>query len=416
MLSEKKPHAITRIDTAHARPLDAGIDLAQTAGVMEAVAGRGAMGSEQLQRQAEQIRGQLLSQQQDLDSREAEFNARLARMENEARTARLLQTQREQEIVERETTFQQRWDALQRRAKDVSLAYVDGQFVSLDENDRAASDDSPRQQDIALRDPGFGQDLDRAADMWERRLSELEVSEQQLNDQIDELHAIRERLELERKDVYEQQASHDQQFQSQKSNFEQHRENELRLIQEKSATLDAKSATLEDESVKLEQRRLSLKQVHADVTQMYREALEMRICCEEVWGRVSGSVSPEVLTQRLAEMRRKLAGQFQLANQSLANQRAELTQLVERLDDHRGQISEERENMELWLGRRHAELDEQAARLANREKELDVQRLECEELKQSWGNEHGKHTDQVNGFQLGLESSHLPLGESCSVS
>lgn len=397
MLSDDKPRTITRIDAPHSRPSDMGIDLAQTARVMEAVAGRGEMGSEQLQRQAQQIRGQLLSQQRDLDRREAEFNARLARMENEARTARLLQTQREQEIDERDATFQQRWDALQNRAKEVSLASGGERLTHPSGNAVDAPDHTQDPQVSTRREPGFAPDLARSTDVWEQRLSELEASEQRLEKQIDELLTVRDRLELERKNVREQQARHDQEFQSQKDEFQQHRENELRRIQEQ-------SASLEGESLAIEQRRLSLKQVHADVTQMYREALEMRICCEEVWGRVSGSVSPAVLTQRLAEMRRKLADQFQLANQSLANQRAELAQLVDRLDSHHCQIHEEREKMERWLSLRNGELDEQASQLVEREKELDAQRLECEKLQQAWTNERGN--EQAPPLHLSLESSH----------
>jgi hypothetical protein len=162
---------------------------------------------------------------------------------------------------------------------------------------------------------------------------------------------------------------------------------------------------LQHRSEKLERRQFSLNQLHADVLRMYREATELRLCTEELWGQLSQNVSPAALTQRLAELRRKLVDQFQLATQSLLEQKNELQLLVDRLAEHRGTIQQQRQEVQVWLRSQQTEIERQAARLVAREQELDRQQTEMAYLRDHWEQRRHAYEQEIRTLKRRLEAA-----------
>lgn len=358
----------TRIDKPH----DRGSALIEEASaprssVLQAVAGQNAAGvSDQLERHARELGGQLQDEQHALDRRQAEFNARLAQMENDLRTTRLIQREKEQELAEREADFQTRWRLLQEQATDVATA----ELALQSKNQEKRLDD------------GYDRDqLKQSLQRWKQRLQELDRSELQLQAQLADVARARERLEQERAELDRLRSEHQQRYDSDRARAKQRIERQL--------------AAVRQQADQVERRRIALQQLHADVTRMYREAIEMRICTEELWGRLSEELSPPQLTKQLAELRRKLTDQFHLANQSLRDQRKELQELVTRLETRHGEIGQQRHKLQQWLARRHAEIERQAARLVGREQELDGQRAEVQEAKNSWAAQRQDYEETI---------------------
>jgi hypothetical protein len=359
----------TRIDKPHDNRRAAVIEDAPAppASVLQAVAGKSAAGEpEQLEQHARELGNRLQDQQRMVDRRQAEFNAQLAQMENDLRTTRLIQREKEQELAERETEFQTRWQMIQEQATDVATAELALQ-----------SDSQERRLDDSYNRDHLKQSLER----WKQRLKELDKSELQLQAHLAEVASEREQLEEERA-ALDQLRSKLQQ----RDDFESARSSQY---------IEKQMAAARRQADQVERRRSALQQLHADVTRMYRDALEMRICTEELWGRLTEKVSPAKLTKRLAELRRRLTDQFHLANQSLSEQRQELHGLVTRLETQHSEISQQREKLQQWLARRHTEIERQAARLVGREQELDRQRAEIQKAEASWAEQRRDYEETI---------------------
>lgn len=340
--------------------------------------------AQQLERHARELGGQLQDQQRILDKRQAEFNAKLAKIENELRASRVQQREREIELAERETEFQARWHMLQEKATDVASAEVALQ----------AEHQEDRLQDAYNRDQ-----IRDALQRWKIRLEELDKSELQLQAQMSDAAVEHENLEVERRKLTEERNKNQQQIASERAQSKRHFENRRQKLQR--------------QSEKLERRKQCLEQLHNDVSRMYREALEMRICTEELWGKLSETNTSAQVTAKVGELRRKLTDQFHLAKQSLSDQRQELHLLVQRLESQQGSIGNERHKLQQWHSRRQAEIERQAARLVAREQELDKQQASLRSHESHWDQQRRQYEQTIRELRRQvIVSGGTPLSHS----
>jgi len=145
------------------------------------------------------------------------------------------------------------------------------------------------------------------------------------------------------------------------------------------ADLARKQNSLERRAARQEQRREALEQMRRDVAEQHRESLEMRLATEELWAQMAGSGPAAGLTVAVGQIRRRMDDHYRLANTELAEQRAEIRTLCERLKAERDALAVKRHDVQDWVARRQAELERLAADLTARqhelaEKEADVER------------------------------------------
>ncbi|MCA9186575.1 MAG: hypothetical protein R3E01_32140 [Pirellulaceae bacterium] len=371
---------VARVDGAHViRPTKRDLPLAEQPSMpaLRAMAGQLSDGSsEQLIRQADELGEYLRSQQLELDRRESTYNARAAAMENEMRVARLMYREREAGLRVREEEFERRMTAIQDRTAE---------FKSVEESIRRESDLVTQQCRSAA------EQANEARHRWEQRLTQLDKSEQLLQAQMSDLNHERQRLEQERSQLVHERRNLQQQFD---------------MTQRKTkAELDRKHIELSQRAKEIERRQAAARQLHMDVARMHREAMEMRLCTEELWGKLTEQVSPAELTKSLAEMRRKLAGQFQLANQSLAQQRQELKELIGKLAEHQNRVSKQRQEVQTWVARRNAEIEEQAARLVEREQQLENQKPDLQYLEKEIERQRHQYEQEIRRLKNLVSSS-----------
>lgn len=380
---------VVRVDAAHDQSAAIPPATAPDQAVLQAVAGHNrtlaadaipsADLQQQLERHATELGTQLQEQQRGLDRRQAEFNARLARVENELRAARIQQREREIELAERETEFQTRWQILQDQTTDVATAEL-----ALQEE---------RQEDRLHESYNRDQIKDALA-RWKVRLQELDRCELQLQAQLEEVANEREQMQQQRTDLDAERAAMRLQTASDRKLMKQRMDKQVR--------------TLHEQAERVERRKRSLEQLHADVMRMYREALEMRICTEELWGRLSDRVSPARLTTKVSKLRRKLTDQFHLAKQSLADQRDELQELVNRLESQQSTIGQRRDRLQRWQLSRQTEIERQAARLVAREQELDKQQANIGALETHWDQQRRQYEQTIRELRRQIVVSGGP--------
>jgi hypothetical protein len=226
----------------------------------------------QFRAQAQQLAAHLEQRQRELDRREAEFHADLARHDAAARSARLW--------------FQERQHDLAARRAEVGHA-------AAQQHQRETAD---RQREI------------------ESRAAELAAAEAALARTQAELAEARAEFDVERR-------------QSMKSLTAERHE----LITESrraKAQQQIQRQSLSAQFDELDRRNAELKLLRSEVLDLQRETLEMRAALESLWGQMSAHVQPAEFLQSLSLVRGKLAEEFRAQSAELAAQRSELESLA----------------------------------------------------------------------------------------
>jgi chromosome segregation ATPase len=349
------------------------------------LAGRDPVGLiDQLQRQALELGQRLQVQQSDLDRREAEFHARIAKVENQLRTARLVCAEREQELNEK---------LLEADAAAANSALGPAAVANFRRVDAAETVPVPMPASSRARSgiPIVNPTLNGTH--WETRLAELEKSERLLQSQLAQVAFDRRKLDAERAALVEAR--------------QRQKEVSTAAVAESKLKFEQELLRLQTWSQQLDRRKLAVDQLHQEASRMYREALEMRLCTEQLWAEINEATSPAESTQRISELRCKLMDQFHLANQQASEQKEELEALIERLESHQETLRQQRDELRHWIARRHAEIEVDAEKLLNRERELDRQDAEIARLKSAWSEQRHEYEQKIRRLSRLVNSATL---------
>lgn len=403
---------------------------------------------EQLRTQASQLARHLRTKQQQIDHRESQLNARIAQLEREVRASRLWCAEREHTFLERERELrqeiaehqqkiqafsisevsadteldrqlaavrereaeldarEQRWRAGQMQvAREAEALRVAGQRLSADRAEHERQVASERQK-LHRLESSFAEQQQRlleglakhrdSLEERERRASvqrqELGILSQQeivksvndqrealaagsalLDEQTNALQSERVQFEIERKAVRDELVHERDLFEAHKRETEQ----SLAKLRDKLAARQAK----------LEQRRASLEQMKQQVFEAHRGTIEMRLVAEQLWNHAAKHKSAAELTQSLGALRGQLADEFRVSHVELSDKEQQLRELAAKLNERRQQFELQRTELNQWLERRNAGIEEQAARLVARELELDTQQQEIRAREAAWQQE-----------------------------
>ena len=129
---------------------------------------------------------------------------------------------------------------------------------------------------------------------------------------------------------------------------------------------------------------------------IHRETLEIRLATEELWVQLSGAAPPAALVRSLGRIRTKLADQYRQAGAELAEQKKELEAIRGQLNTQHEKLVEHKRRLEQWAAGRQEECEKQAARLVAREEQLHREETWLREQSRRWQAERA-------GFQCELQ-------------
>ena len=339
---------------------------------------------DQMQRQALELGQHLESQRADLDRRESEFHARVARIENDLRTARLV-------CAEREIELQQRAEELVASPGGLNPKIV----AEIHGEDAVAPPEEAADVVATLPTMPFGlacnnNDLSR---LWEQRLTDIEKSERGLQAQVAQ-------LEYDRRKLAEDRAQFEETAQSeQKANVESWEQRKLDVENE--------IERLNDWSAELDSRQLAVEALYEDASRMVREAIEMRLATEQLCGRITMSISTTEMTQRLAGLRCQLMDQFHLANERARQKKQEIEALLGKLADHQETLQNQRRELRRWFTRRNAEIEADASKLLQREGELKMREEQLAVQQRDWAQQRHEYQQRVRRLQRMVHSDDV---------
>jgi hypothetical protein len=306
--------------------------------------------SDRLTLQAEQIAAHLRLRQDELDHREAELNSLAARLESDARSARLWLNEREAELAARH-----------------------------DETARLHAS-------LAARQPVPSRS--RAAESLEVRKRRLDEAESRIAVAQTDIKRMQEELLAQRRAFQAEVVATRRQLDDQR--------------RRSTAELESKRDVVRRRGEHVDRCRAALAQTHAELQRAQRETLEVHLATEELWAQLSGAAPPAALTRSLGRIRARLAEHNQRVDAELTQRRKELEGLRAQLSEQHAKLLERKRRLEEWAARQREEIDQQASRLLAREQQLNGQESGLREQSQSWRNERLEYQQEIRRLRAEL--------------
>jgi len=292
--------------------------------------------AQQLYNQAAQLAGQLRVRQDNLDHREAQLNAGLAKLEQGQRAARLWLSEREGELAELRAALEAQEQEAARRIDRLAAAEA-----ALQRKASSSEDDSAgREQSLRARQ------------------AELEAGQRLLAQQIASLTSQRQEWEAKREQAEDA-------IRRERQEIDAQRESSLEVVRLALAGLEQRRLAIETEAEKLERRA-----GQPDPAHVARE---------------------EELRRREAVFRAKWR-QLEESEHRLAESRAQVDRLTEQLRRQQQQMREAVRAQRLQIANEQrlaqADLDRQREAVHRRSEQVDQCRAGVEQLRKELGQVH----------------------------
>lgn len=400
---------------------------------------------EQLQTQAEELGEQLRSRQRELDRREATLNARSLEIDAQLRKARLVTSEREEELKSRDEGLQRRQAELDERAAALAAAelvlerqrqqfedWADQQSQTFHHRDVVLAE---QQERLAEQRQALERAAQEAAEQAERQRQQIQRQTQQLQadrrraaallrrrrgqgqQQQAELQARAAQVDQTEVLVNEhlRQLDHDRQrFVTDAAELRRtFAERERALVagqQQAEQQLRAAKQKLEERTRAVEHREAVLEQLQRELTRRHGEVLELRLVAEELWAKLSRTVPAKELAASVRALRQQLADHYRLAQAALDEKEQSLAQLATRVAEQQRTLARHRQELQDWLHHRQTELEEQTLALAAREEEFLQKRWEYWDRQQQWIRERQDLQRQLRDLRQPASSDRPAAG------
>lgn len=358
------------------------------------------------QREVEERQAALDQREKDLDARQADLYAEIESLsvERGKHADRMAELDRRQqrvdtateELLKRESEINKQRDALKRQHSDLAVAQTELQ-QQRQELDNLSSELEQREAQVAARHAEI--------QLAVKRYEGLQITERRLNDaqrtsnessartrHLDEAEALLAQEKLELSDARRRLQADRQALQQ-----EQHLERKKLEAQRTQAKQDLahEQSVIRQQNERLNEREAALERLQLELQTSQREVLEMRLATEETWAQLTGALAPASLTRSIAQVRTKLADQYEQSIRVLEELRAELETTAEELFHEQEKLEVYAKELHEWAKRRDGEIEQQAARLIARERELDRQQRLYEDLEARWSDERSELRSRI---------------------
>ncbi len=361
---------------------------------------------ERIRRHARQIAAVLRRRQEQLDHREAQLNAQRAQLENDIRVLRLLWQERHAEWEEKRQLLAEREAALAERRAELGERE---EALSQREQFLAQWEEALRQREANLAKEE--QALQEKRQELARREAEVQIRESDLTtfavlvetapappsversegvpcerqaDGVEDL--IRKQDELTH---YWQQAKRilselEDARERWKEQEKQWRQQWVAEQRQAMAELAAQREAVARRSQALDRLHAELLQLKKEVDARQREAIEHHLAACELTASLERNHAPAEVAQRLIALRQKLDQTVKMALEEREDRHQQTRTIETRLQSLHRQIVEEKRRFDKYMAARLKELEDLAAKLADREKQLVLKESELHSQATAW--------------------------------
>ena len=161
---------------------------------------------------------------------------------------------------------------------------------------------------------------------------------------------------------------------------------------------DASPRMLAERKLELDRRRAVVERMQDEAQSLHKEALEMRMVTEQLWAELSHQVPADKMNELLAGLRARLDEQYAVQSTQLDERKAELNELRETVQQQQEAMREQSQKLQEWVESRHDHIKSFAAEIDAREALLDQREHRIREEISRW--EARRTTQQEQMKQL----------------
>ncbi|MCA9241078.1 MAG: hypothetical protein KDA37_12800, partial [Planctomycetales bacterium] len=296
-----------------------------------------------------------------------------------------------EELLERESTVAKQREEVQKQHADLAIAQTEVQR-QRQEVENLSSELEEREAQVAARHAEIQLAVKRyeGLQITERRLNDAQRSTNESSARSRHLDEAESLLAQEKSEI----ADARRRLQADRQEFQQEQHLERKKVEalrtQAKQDVAHEQAAIRQRNDRLNEREAALERLQLELQTAQREVLEMRLATEETWAQLTGALAPASLTRSIAQVRTKLADQYEQSLRLLEERRAELETTAEELFVEQEKLEAYAKELHEWAKRRDGEIEQQAARLVARERELDRQQRLYEDLEARWNDERAE--------------------------
>jgi hypothetical protein len=355
-------------------------------------------------------RRQFESRQRELDAREAEIYKQMEQLT----TTEVSLQQRVEKINAADEELVKRLEELRTWELKLGEQSSELEFQRAELNrihqevELRLNDADERERRIRFRDQEIKTALVRyeRLNITEQKMVELQQLAAEYDSRTNNLAAAESLLA----EQHVQLAERSRELEQQELAFENHVTRQRKLLakekDEQTLLLARKEQLLDQRDAELVQRSAALEQLQEELRAAQREVLEIRLATEETWLQLQGALAPATLSRSISQVRIRLADHFQLAADEAIKRRRELELVRQELANEHSHLQNQRQDLESWLARREQDIEKHAARLVEREQELDAQERHFQLAEKAWHSQQAEYQREIQRL-LGQERTRL---------
>ncbi len=167
--------------------------------------------------------------------------------------------------------------------------------------------------------------------------------------------------------------------------------------------LESERRMLAERKNELDRRQATLQRMQSDTQAMHREALEMRLVTEQLWVEISDQAAPEHVQELLNSLRARLDEHYAEQQSGIDNQASELVTLKETIEQKQEELRSQSAQLQQWVEDRHDEIKSYAAEVDAREMLLDRREHRMHEEFSKWEATRNAYQKQLQGILKNLD-------------
>ena len=362
------------------------------------------------QEELTETRRQFESRQRELDAREAEIYNQMEQLT----TTEVSLQQRVEKINAADGELTKRLEELRNWELKLSEQSSELEFQRAELNrihqevELRLNDADERERRIRFRDQEIKTALARyeRLNITERKMVELQQLAAEYDSRTTNLTAAESLLA----EQHVQLAERSRELEQQELAFENHVTRQRKMLakekDEQTLLLARRAQLLDQREAELDQRAAALQQLQEELRAAQREVLEIRLATEETWLQLQGALAPATLSRSISQLRVRLADHFRLAAEEAIERRRDLEVVRQELAKEHGHLQDQRQDLESWLSRREQDIEKRAARLVEREQELDAQERHFQLAEKAWQSQQAEYQREIQRL-LGQERAKL---------
>lgn len=362
------------------------------------------------QEELTETRRQFESRQRELDAREAEIYNQMEQLT----TTEVSLQQRVEKINAADEELTKRLEELRNWELKLSEQSSELEFQRAELNrihqevELRLNDADERERRIRFRDQEIKTALARyeRLNITERKMVELQQLAAEYDSRTTNLTAAESLLA----EQHVQLGERSRELEQQELAFENHVTRQRKLLakekDEQTLLLARRAQLLDQREAELDQRAAALQQLQEELRAAQREVLEIRLATEETWLQLQGALAPATLSRSISQLRVRLADHFRLAAEEAIERRRDLEVVRQELAKEHGHLQDQRQDLESWLSRREQDIEKRAARLVEREQELDAQERHFQLAEKAWQSQQAEYQREIQRL-LGQERAKL---------